>query len=148
MSEFELPKMRGFSLLEVLIVIGILAFLYTLALSNVSSMQTEAKISKANGDLKSLKLAIDYYVSIKNYCPEEKEFQRIIMRETPGMLYSDLLDPFAESVSTPYGIKVSPNRENYVVFSIGVSRNGSATIDDRGNVRKIGTPIVATNGYL
>jgi prepilin-type N-terminal cleavage/methylation domain-containing protein len=148
MSNLELPKVRGFSLLEILIVLWILAFLYTLALGNITNMQNTAKISKANGDLQALKLALNYYVQTKNKCPEENDFQRTIMKETPGMLYTDLIDPFAENGASPYKYSISPNKENYVVYSIGPSHKGSATIGDNGVVQVVGAAIVATNGYM
>jgi type II secretory pathway pseudopilin PulG len=130
-----------------LIVIAVIAILYTLAAANVMSMQIEAKIAITKGDLKTLKFALDSYIE-KNYvCPRKSDYQRILIHEEPTIIFSNLLDPFAKTSNIMYPYEISNNKKNYVVYSIGPNRNGKATIGNDGRVLIKGSPIFETNGY-
>jgi len=141
-------KNRGFTFIEIIIVLAILSILYSLAAANVMGLQTEAKVSRANGDLLTLKLALDSYI-IKNnsVCPKKEDYQRVLIRETPTIITGNLFDPFAKTLNVFYPFEVSINKENYVVFSIGPKRDGKATIGNDARVLTKGSAIFTTNGY-
>jgi len=138
---------KGFTLFELLIVIAILAILYSIAAANVMGLQNEARISKARGDLKTLKLALDTYVKNYNMCPKKQDYQYVLIQESPNLLVSHLTDPFGPTANTLYPFDASNNSENYVVYSIGIHKDGAATIGDDGKVSLKGTPLFETNGY-
>lgn len=140
-------KSRGFTLIEVLIVIAILAILYSMAAANVMGMQTEAKIARAKGDLKTLKLAIDAYIKNNNACPKKDDYQYLLIRQSPNIVYGNLIDPFGTTMNTLYSFEISDNNENYVVYSIGPKKDGKAAIGNDGMVSISGTPLFETNGY-
>ena len=138
----------GFTLIELLVVIAILAMLYTMAASNVIGIQNQARVAKANGDLKTLQAAIYYYLSNNHICPQESDYQHILLRSSTTMLSNDLIDPFGESVNSLYGYKISYNKQNFVVYSVGMTKDGRATVGDDGRVLIWGNPILVTNGFL
>ena len=142
-----MKKKNGFTLIEMLIVIAILAILYSISAANVTGMQTEAKMSKANGDLKTLKLALDSFFKNNNIYPTEANYQRTLIQERPSILTGNLMDPFGNTVNTMYSYEISYDMQNYVVYSVGPRRNGEATIGEDGHVTIKEDPIIATNGY-
>jgi len=140
-------KNRGFTLIEIMIVLAILSILYSIAAANVMGLQTEAKISRANGDLLTLKLALDSYIKNNSVCPKKEDYQRVLIQEMPALVTGNLFDPFGKTMNTFYSFNVSGNKENYVVFSVGPKKNGEATIGNDARVVIRGSAIFSTNGY-
>lgn len=54
-------KQEGYSLLELLIVLGIIMVLFTVALPNYNRMMNKAKVGRANIELHSLALSLSEY---------------------------------------------------------------------------------------
>jgi len=135
------------TLIAALIVIAIIAILYSIAAAQVTSMQMDAKIARAKGDLKTLKYALDSHLKGNRYCPRNCDYQRILSYEKPTVIFCDLYDPFGKSVNSMYPYETSANRENYVVYSVGLQMNGKAIIGNDGRVLIKGSPIFETNGY-
>lgn len=140
-------KSKGFTLVEMLIVIAILAILYSLAAINVLGLQNEARIARIKGDLKTLKLAIETYLKDRTVCPMEDNYQRALLLSNPRILEGNLTDPFGATVSTLYSYGTSGNRRYFVVFSLGMHHDGSANIGNNGMVSAEGSAIYETNGY-
>jgi prepilin-type N-terminal cleavage/methylation domain-containing protein len=143
----EGKRKNGFTLIEILIVIAVLAILYWIASSRLMSMQTEAKIAMANGDLKTLKFALDTHIVRNKVCPVKENYQRVLSHEMPNIIFGDLIDPFGTAVNTLYPFEISDNRQSYVVYSIGPRRNGKAAVGNDGRVLTEGAPLFETNGF-
>ncbi len=143
-----MKRSGGFSLMEILIVIAILCFLYVMAAENIKDIQTQAKISKATADLKTLQVALTAYLMNNKELPREMDYQYVLLKQDSRILNSDLMDPFGEKMNTAYGYNRSFNGQNFVTFSVGPKKNGRATVGDDGRVLTNGEPIVVTNGYL
>lgn len=139
---------KGFTLFEILIVIAILCILYSIAASNVTGMQNEARMSRVTADLKTLQLAVENYNKNNGACPKKEDYQIVLRNESPNIIMSNLLDPFARNTNTLYKYEVSYNKQNYILYSVGHNRDGNARIFDDGKVVIEGTPILLTNGYL
>lgn len=139
---------KGFTLVELLIVIAILAILYSIAAVNVAGMQAEARTSRINGDLKTLELAIESYFKNRGLCPQEENYQTVLFNATPRILDENLMDPFGETMNTLYKYSVSQNRKYFVVYSIGPKRNGSASVNERGDLTVNGSVLYETNAYM
>jgi len=139
---------RGFTLVEVLIVIAVMAILYSITAASVSGMQNEARISRAKGDLKTLELAMDGYLKNKGACPSTENYQAALLDAVPRILDGNLFDPFGAAVNKLYPCIVSGNRQYYVVYSVGLERNGNAKVSDNGSVSTEGAAIYETNGCL
>ena len=141
-------KSRSFTIMEMLIVIAILAILYSIASASVTGMQDEARIARTKGDLATLRLALDGYVKNYGRCPLEDNYQRYLLTASPRILDGNLMDMFARSVNTPYSYGTSNNRKYYVVYSVGEKRTGRIYINEEGVITKEGTAIFQTNGYF
>lgn len=138
---------KGFTIVELLIVISILAVLYNITAINVLGLQNEARYSRIKGDLKTLRLAIDTYIKNKGVCPQEDNYQRALILSKPKILEGNLFDPFGATVNTLYSYSTSANNQYYIVYSVGMRRNGSAGVDNRGELIIEGSVIYETNGY-
>ncbi len=138
---------KGMTLIEVLIVIAVIAIIYLMAAAKVIGMQTEAKIARAKGDLKTLKFALDSYQQENKICPRKGDYQRILSYAKPTVIFCDLFDPFGKTMCSMYPYEISANKESYVVYSVGPKQNGRATVGNDGRVLIKGSPIFETNGY-
>jgi prepilin-type N-terminal cleavage/methylation domain-containing protein len=138
---------KGMTLIEMLIVVAILAILYSMASAQVMGMQLEAKVARAKGDLKTLKFALDSYLKENKGCPRECDYQRILYYAKPTIVFCDLHDPFGTTMNCCYPYDTSANKEYYVVYSIGPKQNGKASVRNDGKVLIEGEPIFETNGY-
>ena len=139
---------KGFTLVEVLIVIAVMAILYSITAASVSGMQNEARISRVKGDLKTLELAMDGYLKNHGVCPIRENYQAALLDTVPRILDGNLFDPFGAAVNTLYDCIVSGNQQYYVIYSVGLERNGNAGVSDNGNISTEGTAIYETNGCL
>jgi len=139
---------KGFTVIELLIVMAIMAILYTIAAFYITGLQNEARTAKANGDLKVLQLALNTYQKNKGECPAEENYQATLILSSPRILEGNLKDPYGETPSTLYRYDVSDNGRFYVAYSVGPNRNGFASVGDEGNVLIEGAAIISTNGYI
>jgi len=63
-------RIRGFTIIELLIVMMVIAILVGIALPRFKAMQDEANIAKVNGDLRTLQAAVEsYYIHYNNVYP-------------------------------------------------------------------------------
>lgn len=58
---------KGFSLLEILVVIGIISVLLAIAVSSYTTVQKKSRDSKRAGDIKSIQQALEQYYSVCGY---------------------------------------------------------------------------------
>ena len=122
---------KGFTLLELLIVIAVIAILIGIALPRFRGMREEGNIARAKGELRTLQTGVEsYYIHNNNAYPSALSN---LTTATPNIVGDPLPeDPF--SPGSNYGYDLSNNQEYYVVYSIGTGGNGNATINDSGNV--------------
>ena len=142
-----MKKSKGMTIIEVLIVVAVLAILYSMASAQVMGMQMEAKIAKAKGDLKTLKFALDSYLKENSGCPRKCDYQRILYYSKPTIIFCDLHDPFGQTMNCVYPYETSSNNNYNVVYSVGPKQNGRAFVRNDGKVLIEGEPIFETNGY-
>jgi hypothetical protein len=57
-----------------------------------------------------------------------------LLTDTPKILDKTALDPFSDYASSPYIYKLSPNKQYYLVYSVGALGNTQAKISDTGKV--------------
>ncbi len=119
-------KRKGFTLIELLIVMAVIAILIAIAIPSFRGMQQEARRSKAEGDVRVIKIAIESYYKNHNEYPAEASYQTTLLSASPKILESNLYDPFGATSTTQYVYKLGDGSTGpsdahyYVVYSVGV----------------------------
>ncbi len=135
-------RKKGFTILELLIVIAVIAILVGIALPRFKGMQDEGNIARAKGELRMLQTAVEsYYIHNNNTLPAAlSNLTTAIPQIAPSTLPTD---PFGGAA---YGY--APNGAWFVVYSKGPALNGAAAIDANGNVTETNgsSCIFVTNG--
>ena len=140
-------KKRGFTILELLIVIAVIAILVGIALPRFRGMREEGLITQAKGELRTLQTAVEsYYIHNGSY---PTTFPGDLESAIPNIIGTTApTDPF--TASSDYGYATSDNDNYYVIYLVGQGGNGSAAISDAGVVTETnGTScIYVSNGTL
>ena len=120
---------RGFTLIEIMIVIAVIAILVGIALPHFRGMQEEGWTAKAAGELRTLATAIEsYYIHNSKEYPLQRtsgsqtDWQENLPGNGPTIIASELHDPFEAGGSTEYGYLTSADTSGsqyYVIFSVG-----------------------------
>jgi len=117
---------RGFTLIELMIVIAVMAILIGIALPQFRGMQEEGLIAQAKAELRTLKTAIEsYYIHNGSYPTDAAAWQSALTGTSPTIVRTVLTDPFS-STSAEYQLVYSTSGEYYAIYSVGTS--GSATV--------------------
>ncbi len=135
---------KGFTLIELMVVMVIIAILVGTVLLRLKGIQDQAKISKAQGEVRALKIALEsYFIRWKGW-PRQLTtgaslfWQNPLLNSQPKLINSILYDPFKTyrwAIVNRYFAARSPNSKYYVIWSIG--SNGIRNIrgiDDNGNI--------------
>ena len=124
---------RGFTLIELMIVISVMAILIGISLPYFKGMQDEGKSAKAAGELRTLTTGIEsYYIHNDNEYPSQRtgtpsaDWQSALTGVTPTLVKKELKDAFLSSQEYSYVTSDTAASEYYVVFSVGP--NGEAEI--------------------
>ena len=122
-----MKRSKGFTLIELLIVMAVIAILIAIAIPSFRGMQQEANKSKASGDVRVLKIAIESYYKNNGstYPTTGATWQDPLTGASPQIITKVLTDPFNATANTPYTyITSSPY---YLVYSVGSTGSGTAT---------------------
>jgi prepilin-type N-terminal cleavage/methylation domain-containing protein len=137
---------KGFTIIELLIVIAVIAILVGIALPRFKGMQDEGRIAQAKGELRTLQSAVEsYYIHQNNTYPTALSLLTGTSI-TPNLLGSALpSDPF--NGTNNYGYATN-GTNYYVIYSIGAGGNGSAAVSSGGVVTETNEAscIFVTNG--
>ncbi len=135
-------RRKGFTILELLIVVAVIGILVGIALPRFKGMQDEGNIARAKGELRTLQTAIESYIIHNNNTAPAALTN--LTSAIPSIVAAPLpTDPFG---GASYGY--IRNGTYFVVWSIGPRLNGSAAINPAGIVTQTnGTScIYVTNG--
>lgn len=135
---------KGFTIIELLIVMAVIAILVGIAIPSFRAMQTEAWRTKAEGDVRVIKIALESYYKNQGSFPPVAAWQSDLISASPRVLETELKDPFNPTDNYVYDL--SPDFSYYVVYSVGPD-NGSVTITNTGSAAATDNPIYVTNGY-
>ena len=149
---------RGFTIIEMLIVIAIIAVLVGIALPRLRSMQMEGDYAKASGELRTLQAAVEsYYIHNSRAYPAQattvsSTWQAVITPTTvvPNIIAAALNDPFS-TAGAQYRYATSgtgTSSEYYVIFSLGPNHTAGITgVDTAGALLgTVGDDILVSNG--
>jgi general secretion pathway protein G len=121
---------RGFTLIELMIVIAVMAILIGISLPHFKGMQDEGRSAKAAGELRTLTIAIESF----NIHHDEYPVQTLsvnftdwqtdansITYATPRIVKKALKDPFDSSRQYSYATDAGSGEsaDYYIVFSVG-----------------------------
>jgi len=94
---------KGFSLVELVIVMAVIALIMSIAIPNFRSMQQEGSLTKAEGDLDTLKIAISSYWR-GNAQAYPANIHTALTGATPSVITKVLTDPWVtDATNVTYG---------------------------------------------
>jgi len=131
---------RGFTLVEILIVIAVIAILIGIALPRFKGMQDEGNIAKVKGELRTLKTAVESYYIHNSYtypATTAAALQTALASAKPSIISYVPTDPFSTSADYVY-VMGGTNSKYWIIYSVGPGGNGSAVITSDA--------VVETNG--
>lgn len=118
-------KKKGFTIIELLIVISVISILIGIALPRFRGMREEGMIAQAKGELRTLQTAVEsYYIHNSNAYPASLS---LVTSQTPQIVASIPNDPFNSGNSYGY-VRGGTNNQYYVIYSVGPVGTGSAAI--------------------
>ncbi|MFH0876727.1 MAG: prepilin-type N-terminal cleavage/methylation domain-containing protein [Candidatus Omnitrophota bacterium] len=133
------PGEQAFTLVELMISLVIIGVLVGLILPRFKGMRDQGKISKAQGELRAIKAAMEsYFIKNNGYPPTTTTVCAGYLTTSavyPRILQNPLYDPFGATTTTEYNYAVSPNARYYVMYSLGADATAQITgIGDDGVV--------------
>lgn len=121
----------SFTLIELMIVMAIIAVLVGMILPRFKGMRDQANISKAQGEVRAIKTAIESYFIRNAAYPATSTTvcatYLTLATTYPRILESNLYDPFGATATTEYRYIRSANGAYYVIFSIGPNATANIT---------------------
>lgn len=135
-------RRKGFTLIELIIVIAVISILIGIALPRFRGMQEAGYIAQAKGELRTLQTAVEsYYIHNSEVLPATLI---ALTTTTPNIVGTVLpTDPFAAS-GTNYVYTTAGSY--YVIYSVGSGGTGTATVTSAGVASDTGNAIYVTNG--
>jgi len=124
-------RQRGFTLVEIMVVIVILGLLATLVVPNVLSMGDEAKVTKAQTDVKAIYDAANLFILKNSKIPTIEELKT---PDEKGHAYLDESYETKDPWDHEYFIRETENRK-FEVISMGPD-GSEGTADDISSKRK------------
>jgi prepilin-type N-terminal cleavage/methylation domain-containing protein len=156
-------KNKGFTLIEVLICLVIIAMLMVVMVPSFRGLQKETWQTKSSGDLKTIQTALEAYYKNNGHYPWTGAYQSTLTAAVPQILPDYLYDPFAPNEQTPYRYSLSRwdamRARYYIVYTYDIGYQGgggcwpeqgagSASVDENGIVTINGDVIWVSNGHL
>ena len=106
---------RGFTLVEIMVVIVILGLLATLVVPNIMGASDEAKVGKAKSDVKMIADAVRYYYAKNSRLPDALE--DLATKDDKGN--SEILELPVDPWNTPYELVQGDTPRQFEVVSCG-----------------------------
>ena len=152
-----MKKNKAFTLIELLIVMAVIAILIAIAIPSFRGMQDEARKTKAQGDVRVLKIAVEsYYKNHGNVYPTAttsgtQTWEATLTGATPRILDAVLYDPFGDTTTSQYWYKTdtasTSTAKYYIIYSEGPGGNGTASVATDGTATSSNDAIYDTNGH-
>ncbi len=129
---------RGFTLIELMIVISVMAILIGISLPYFKGMQDEGRSAKAAGELRTLTTAIESFYSHHSEYPVQTTAVNFtdwqtdpnsLTTATPTIVKNALKDPFAPTQEYSYITSAGSGADAsyYIVFSVGPDKTEGIT---------------------
>ncbi|MEI6715533.1 MAG: type II secretion system major pseudopilin GspG [Verrucomicrobiota bacterium] len=138
----RLSLQSGFTLLEIMMVVAIIALLAGLAINNLGGSLDVAKETKIKSDIQTIKTQLMVYESLNGFPPSTEQGIRALVQQPSSSPSPRSWRQLMKEVPTdPWGMEyqyIQPGRRNsdsYDVFSAGKDRT-PGTEDDIGDTTK------------
>jgi prepilin-type N-terminal cleavage/methylation domain-containing protein len=139
-------RSRGFTLIELMIVMAVIAILVGIILPSFKGMKNEALYSKVQGDLRTLQTAVESFSIHHNqqFPVMGPGWQDQLLNSSPRLIDKIMTDPFSPT-NEPYQYMLIGT--NYAIWSAGLKKTGKVlSIDPQtGKVRDLNDPIWVSN---
>jgi general secretion pathway protein G len=122
---------KGFTIIELLIVIAVIAILVGIALPRFKGMQDEGRLAQAKGELRTLQSAVEsYYIHNNNAYPAtgSAALETALSTAAPSIIDHVPTDPFSGTGADYVYVMGGTNSKYYIIYSVGPGGNGSAVI--------------------
>ena len=122
---------KGFTILELLVVIMVISILIGISLPRFRGIQQEAQVAQAKGDLRTLQTAVEsYYIHNANAYPAtgSAALETALSTASPNIINNVPVDPFSASGADYIYVRGGTNNRFYIIYSVGPAGNGSAVI--------------------
>ena len=139
---------KGFTLMELMIVVAVLAILAAILIPNFRGITADAKNSTAKADLRNLKMAVILYQNQFNVLPDDSsadKFEECLQNYSPRVVDRVPVDPWSSS-GAKYQYAVSADETTFGIWSVGQNGTSETTItNDTCTFGANADDIVATN---
>jgi len=143
-------EVKGFTLVELIIVISVIAILIGIALPRMRGMIDEGNTAKAGSELRALQAAVEsYYIhNSKVYPPTGSTWETLLTTVKPTLVGSAPTDPFNNTAGTQYQYAKDTNGKYYILWSVGPDGTAGVTgVSTAGAVSgTAGDDIYVSNG--
>ncbi len=141
---------KGFTILELLVVVSVLVILIGIAIPRFKGMQDAARVAQAKGELQTMQSAVEtYYMNVtpKAYPVNSATVgASVLSTATPQVITTTPpYDPFA-AANVEYNYKVAADGKYYVLSSVGAAGTGTTSIVSGGTVTIANNALCVTNG--
>lgn len=143
---------KGFTMVELFIVMAIIVVILSIAVPNFLRMRINTDVSKVKADLEMLKTAVESYMMHQDPAQypatTNQLWQDYLLTANPRIVEKALYDPFRNG-NVEYQYVRSNNGVYYVIWSWGINETSSITgIGDAGVITPAnrGDDIYVSNG--
>lgn len=123
---------KGFTLVELVIVMAVIALILSVVIPNLRGMQQEGQLTKAESELQTLKTAVtSYWRNNNNTYPSD--ITTTLTGATPNIISNVLPDPWVtDSANNTYGYKTGSDAtfgDYFIIYTKGPIADSDPTFD-------------------
>jgi Tfp pilus assembly protein PilE len=136
---------KGFSTIELVTTMSIVAILGTTMLPSYTAMQQEAKVTKASAEVKTLQNLVEKYQAATGSLPNS--LSTMNLDQDTELINQEFIDPFTKVNYKFMQGRTETGKQYYIIYSDGL--NGNPNFIREGN--KLIVPdneIIASNLYI